>query len=283
MTTERDRDPSERLRALNPVRAGELDGLVWALPAQALFQRIVAGEELAGAGSEVERAGPRARRGRRGPRVAVLAGVASLSVAVAGYALVGRQSSKPQTVACFATADLRAETAVVGVDRRAGPVAACVGVWARGAFGGVTPPSTLRACILESGVVGVFPQAPGRDVCLDLDLAAAAFPPGPGPSGPSSPSSPSAPGRSGAVDPDRFLAFRDAAQARLGPVCVGPAAAAAIVWEELERAGLRDWTVVTGVPGEGGGFSAERPCASLSFLPEQRTVLIVPLPALPAG
>ncbi len=121
---------------------------------------------------------------------------------------------------------------------------------------------------------GVFPQVSGSDVCLDLDLAAAGSPPASRPSVPG----PGA-GAEQNVDPDRFLAFRDAVQARLGPVCLGPAVAEAIVRDELERAGLEDWTVTLGVGAE---FSAERPCASVSLLPEARTVLIVPLPALPA-
>ena len=162
---------------------------------------------------------PSLRRRRRVPRVAVLAGVVSVSVAVAAYALVTRPSSKPQNVACFAAADLTAKTAVVGVDAR-GPVAACAGLWARG-FLGATPPPSLQACLLESGVVGVFPEAAGRDVCVDLGLAAA--------SSPAPPSDRHPPGVAAGpvrtiriVDHTRFFAFRDAVLSRfVGQGCIG--------------------------------------------------------------
>lgn len=272
MTTERDRDPLERLRALNPVRTSDLDGLVLGLPAQTLFQRVIANE------APTRRrpvTAPRPWPRRRRPRLAAVAVVASLSVAVAGYALVERRATKPQTIACFAAADLEATTAVVGVERD-GPVVACAGVWAAGFFGNVpTPP--LRACVLESGVVGVFPEASGQDVCVDLDLAAVSVPT----------SAPTtrlpAPAPDLAVDPERVSAFRDAVRTRLTSVgCVGPAVAEAIVREELGSAGLEGWTIRLGLDTEGGGFTPERPCATLSVLPEQRTVLLVPLPVVPA-
>ncbi len=260
-----ERDPMERLRALNPVRPGELDALVWAGPAQALYQRIVGGEAPAPVGPPgTASAPPRLRR--RGPRVAFVAGVASLAVAAAGYALVGGHSSKPQFVACFGAADLQAPTAVAGVEGD-GPVAACAGVWATGLFG-ASPTPPLRACLLESGVLGVFPEPSGRDVCLDLNLAAA--------SASSAPSGPTA------LDQTAFLAFQDSAVARLVAAgCIAAASAEVIVRQEMERAGLRGWTVITGAGADGDGFSAARPCASLGFHPEQRTVVLVPLPGPP--
>lgn len=269
MSAERDRDLLQRLRAVNPVRAGELDDLVWALPAQALFQRIVAYRPSPTAPDGLEwrserRIERRIERGssghrRRAPRVAALAAVLCAGAVVSGYALAGRHASKPQTVACFEEADLAALTAVVGPDRN-GPVAACAAVWAGGFFGaGPRPP--LRACVLDSGSVGVFPERPGQDVCLDLGLAAIEVVP------------------VAEVDPGRIVVFRDAVLARLaGPGCVGAAQAEAIVRAELAEAGLVDWAVTTGVDAAGGGFSSARPCASLSFLPEQRTVVLVPLP-----
>jgi hypothetical protein len=268
VTAERERDPLERLRALNPVPAGRFDDLVWSVPAGALFRRIVDDDPTVGTGP-----GPRVRPirlphpadqrrpGRTRARVAVGAGGLVLSVAVAGYALVGRQPSKPQTVACFAAADLVADVEVVPVDS-AGPVGACADVWAGGGFGGTAVP-VLRPCLLESGVVGVFPEAKGADVCRDLGLAAAA--------GEGTPGS--------GTESERFLAFRDAVVARfIDEACLGQAPATAVVREELARAGLGGWTVSVG-GGEGGaGFSADRPCALLELKPEARTVRLVPAP-----
>ena len=281
MTTDRDGDPLERLRVLNPVSADELDALVWAEPAQACFRRIVAGEipTVQGRPGRLRAplpAGPVGASGpRRALRVAVLAAVASTSLVVAGYALVGRQPSKPQTVACFAAADLRAETAVVG-SGPGGPVATCARLRDRGFLGADTT-STLRACVLESGAVGVFPEATGRDVCLDLGLASVSTPAG---GGRESPSRPSIEADDPAVAAARFTAFRDAVLPRLvDQGCVGAGPAEAIVREELGRAGLQGWTVVIGVGEDGLGFSAERSCASLNFKPEVRTVELAPVPA----
>jgi len=288
MTTERGRDVLERLRACNPVPAGRLDDLVWTDLAQARFQQIVATP----ASVPVRPRGrlapvpavPGAGRRRRVPRVAVLAGVVGMSVAVAAYAVVTRPSPKPQNVACFAAADLTAQTAVVGVDAK-GPVAACASLWERG-FLGTTPPPPLRACLLESGVVGVFPEAVGRDVCLDLGLAASSPPAPPTPDRVNPSGSSPAGGRlipdEPVVDHTRFFAFRDAVLARfVGQGCIGVVAAEAIVREELDRAGLDDWTVTTAGGAGGPGFSAGRPCASLNFHPEIWSVDLVPLP--PAG
>jgi hypothetical protein len=265
------RDQLDRLRAANPVPPATFDDVVWTASAQALFERIVADESVPARRAPVP--GP-----RRGPRVAVVAGLVGASVAVAGYALVGRPSSKPETVACFATPDLAALTAVVGVDAK-GPVAACSAVWAGGFFGTTVP--TLRACLLESGVVGVFPEAEGRDVCLDLGLVAASKPvPLPAPGGGTRPAPrPDVP----LLDTDRFLVFREVVVARLVDAgCVAAEPAEAIVREELARAGLEGWSVRAGVGSDGVGFSAERPCASLGFEPETLTVVLVPVPP-PAG
>lgn len=288
MTTERGRDVLERLRTCNPVPAGRLDDLVWTDLAQTQFQHIVAtppSVSLRGRRRPAPvSAAPVPGRRRRVPRLAVVAGLVSMSVAVTAYALVTRPSPKPQNVACFAAADLTAKTAVVGVDAE-GPVAACASLWEKG-FLGITPPPSLRACLLESGVVGVFPEAAGRDVCLDLGLVAASAP------APTTPDRVNPPGSSPAgarpdpddavVDETRFFAFRDAVLSRfLGQECVGVVAAEAIVREELGRAGLDGWTVTRGLGADGSGFSDERPCASLNFHPEVRSVDLVPVP--PAG
>ena len=142
---------------------------------------------------------------------------------------------------------------------------------AQGILGSVVP-LTLRPCVLASGVVGVFPEGAGQDVCLELRLAPLSASSTSAPQGPEDP----------AGESDRFLAFRDAVLARfVDQTCVEPAAAAMIVHEELDRANLGGWTVLGGAGQAGVDFSPERPCASLSFLPEQRAVALVPIPSAP--
>jgi hypothetical protein len=277
VTTDRDRgpdrDPLELLRALNPIPAGQLDDLARSPAAQTLFVRIVASDPVTH--RTVIRFPPRPapvrphRRRRAARWVAVLA---TLSVGVAGYALVARNPPEALAPACFAAADLEADAAVVKAGR-GGPVAACAEAWASGVFGAPAP-AGLRACVLEPGAVGVFPEAPGADVCLALGLAAAPGTDGVPPSGPAPDALPGT--DDPAVDDERFVAFRDAVVARfLGQGCLGAEPAGAIVRQELDRAGLQGWTV----EAPGSGFSDERPCASLSFRPEQGMVVLVALPA----
>ncbi len=262
---ERDVDLLERLQSLNPVAAGALDDLVLSEPALALFERIVADDRAAG-GQTLRgprpAAGPQGWRRPRAVRLAVTAAAVTVSVGAAGYALVARQGGG-EVVACFASADLRADTAVVGLDGE-DPVATCGELWTQGAFGFLATPA-LRGCVLESGVVGVFPEAGGRDACRDLGLAAMVAPDeGPAPD-----------------ETARFVAFRETVQARfVGQACFGAEAATAIVREELQRAGLGGWAVVTAADSS---FSAERPCAGLAFFPDERTVTFVPVPVPPAG
>ena len=210
--------------------------------------------------------------------MAVLAGVVAMSVAVAAYALVARQSSKPQNVACFAAADLTAQTAVVGVDAE-GPVAACLSLWANG-----LPRAHARA-----PVAGV-PARVGRGRRVPRGCGTGCVSrPGPGRgvvAGTAHPDRDRPARRPRPVAHDRsthrFFAFRDAVLARfVGQGCIGAVAAEAIVREELDRAGLDGWTVTTGVGADGAGFSAGRPCASLNFHPEVRSVDLVPVPPPP--
>jgi hypothetical protein len=262
---ERDVELLDRLRAVNPVPAGRTDDLAGSEAAVALFERIVADDRTAGRRTV---RGPRAlpvrapdgwRRPRTG-RLAVVAAAATVSAGVAGYALVGRQPGA-EVVACFAVADFRGDAAVIDLEGE-DPVATCSDVWRRGAFGFRSAPA-LRGCVLESGGVGVFPEVLGGDVCRELGLAAlvASVP------------------ETALDEADRFVAFRAAAQARfVGQDCVGSAPATTFVREELDRAGLRGWSVTTATVGDASGFSPERPCATLAFFPEQRTVTLVPSP-----
>ena len=253
-------DPLERLRAVNPVLPAEVALL---RPDPVLFDRITSAPP-------VRTADPlRTRRRRRRRLVPALIVTSALGGPVA-YSVLRGGVTTPETVACFERADLLATTAGVSVGA-AGPVEACAGVWRRGEFGGVTEVPPLVACVLPSGVAGVFPAPTGADVCTALNLVPITPPPQPPPTtaapGPAPP-----PTQPVAADLNtRILNFRDAVLGQfVDAPCVAPATGAEIVRRELDRAGLGDWTVVS------GAFTAERPCATLSLRPEERQVLLVP-------
>ncbi len=235
-------DPLERLRAANPVPPEAMEAL---RPDPVLFRAVTSGA-------------PASRRARRRSRilVAVLATTSVLGGAVA-YGLLRDGVPKPQNVACYEQADLEARTDVVSVGDD-GPIAACAELWQRGTLGpgGQVPP--LVECVLETGVVGVFPASAGDDVCRRLVAPGATT---------------TSPPPTLADVNDRFLAFRDAVLPtfRESP-CVERAAATRLVRTELDRAGLSDWQI------RAGEFSAERPCATLSFRPENREIVLTPAP-----
>lgn len=247
-------DPLERLRAANPFL---LTDVAVPPPDPVLFGRITSGPGL--------------RRRRRARRfVPAVAALGVLAGAV-GFGLLRGDVSVPDSVACYERADLRSNTAVA-IDDGRGAVAACADLWRQGMFAAATEAPPLVECVLRSGVAGVFPAASGRDVCRDLDLppVEATVPP--------PTSSSTVAGQPPANPAARVLAFRDV----VGPLfldspCVEPAAAGALVRRELDRAGLADWTI-RGGEGLGDGFSAQRPCATLSLRPENREVVLVPSP-----
>jgi len=202
--------------------------------------------------------------------------VGSLLGGAAAYGLLRGEVSKPERVACYELADLEASTEVAFVDR-GGPLVACADLWRRGSLGeGGTVPQ-LAECVLGSGVTGVFPTMPGQDVCLELDLPTVPAPsPPPTTTGASAVPAP-APAQAGVTA--RILSFRDAVAAPFVEApCVEPRAGAGIVRQELDRAGLTDWTVRGGEGSAGDGFTAERPCATLSVRAEIRQVVLVPSP-----
>lgn len=256
-------DPLERLRAVNPVTAA---AALLIEPDPVLLRRLLAGASPAVTG----RAAPRRRRGRR----LVPALIATSVLGGAGaYGVLRDGVSRPGTVACFELADLTAFTEVVRAPA-AGPVEACAGLWRRGVLGAGTEVPPLVACVLPSGVAGVFPAPAGADVCTALDLVpvspAPARPSNPGQPGQPVPPQPSAPGVTTDVA-TRIVGFRDAAVAAfLAAPCVSPEAGEDIVRRELARAALGDWTVVR------GPFSADRPCATVSVQAEERQVFLVP-------
>lgn len=252
-------DPLERLRAVNPVPPAAVALL---RPDPALFDRITS--------APLPVVGPHRRRRRRRRVVPALLATSLLGGAVA-YGVLRGGVSHPETAACFERADLSAATAVRTVEA-AGPIEACAAVWRRGIFGDGTDVPPLVACVLPSGVAGVFPATAGADVCTALNLVpiTPAPPPSPAPTLGRPPATAAPP----AADLNtRILTFRDAVLAEfVDAPCMAPATGADIVRRELDRAGLGDWTVVN------GAFSADRPCATLSLHAEERQVLLVPAP-----
>lgn len=254
-------DPLERLAAVNPVPRAEV----------ALLRSDPVLFDLITSKAPVPKRPPLIvhldwRRRRRGRRLVPTLVVTSFLGGAVAYALLRGDVSRPETVACLEGADLSAKTAVVGVEV-AGPIEACAGVWRSGTFGGGTDVPPLVACVLPSGVAGVFPATAGADVCTALNLVPITPTPAPSPTTTTPRPAPTPASELNA----RILSFRDAVVGQfLDTPCMAPATGTDIVRRELDRAGLGDWTVVS------GGFSAERPCATLSLLPEERRVLLVP-------
>lgn len=253
-------DPLERLRAANPLPPADVALL---RPDPALFDRITSAPP-----------GPVAVRLRRRPRgrrlVPALVATSLLGGAVA-YGVLRGDVSRPETVACFERADLSASTEAARVEA-AGPIEACAGVWWMGTFGTGTEVPPLVACVLPSGVAGVFPVTAGADVCTALNLVPIT------PTQPPPPTSTTTPRPAPAPPPaadlnTRILNFRDSVVGQfIDAACIAPAAGEELVRRELERAGLGDWTIVS------TGYTAERPCATLSLHPDQRQVVLVPAP-----
>jgi hypothetical protein len=170
-----------------------------------------------------------------------------------------RNPSHLESVGCYDSASLAANTAVVGTDGR-DPVAICSEIWQQGALGRPIP-KQLQACVLKTGAIGVFP-ATGDDTCGALGLA-------PLPA-------------SYAAQAKRFAALQQAIYARLGtpasgsskrgPQCVGKSAAVTFVRRALVTHGYRDWQITVA----GGTFSASRPCAEPSFDSGAKTVFLIP-------
>lgn len=139
----------------------------------------------------------------------------------------------------------------------------------RGDFGSAKVPQ-LEACVLPSGAIGVFPSPTGR-ACEKLRLApvASELPP-PSPERTTPESKPPSPQATVRALKDRLVDLFLA-----GP-CMNEQEATELVRAELRRLRLSDWGIRTNGP-----FSAARPCASLAFDEEHRTVLLVPMPRTP--
>lgn len=202
------------------------------------------------------------RRRRRRLALALVPAIIVLLSATAftTYALT-RDPTHLESIGCFETADLRANTAIVDADGRS-PVAICAELWQQGDMGGAPPPERLTACVLEGGAIGVFPSS-GADTCAQLGLATLSA--------------------SYAAEGKRFAALRKAIVAQLGapasgssrgsPKCIHEAEARKLVRRELDAHGYSDWQIETA----GAGFTAERPCAEAAFEGKRKAVILVPV------
>lgn len=207
------------------------------------------------------RSRPRRSRRRRLTLVLVPAVVVVLAAtAFTTYALT-RNVKHLESIGCYDSASLSANTAVVDADGRS-PVAICAEAWRQGAFGS-PPPKQLVACVLQTGAVGVFP-ASGADTCGALGLS-------PLPA-------------SYAAEARRFAHLRAAIEGRLGtpasgaskrgPQCVGGTEAVSFVRATLAANGYRGWRVQV----MGSGFTEERPCAEPAYYTSAKTVYLFPVP-----
>jgi hypothetical protein len=192
------------------------------------------------------------------PAVIVLLGLTGFTT----YALT-REPTHLESVACFETASLDGNIAVVNTDGR-DPTAICGELWREGDMGPRPAPERLAACVLDTGAIGVFPSS-GEDACEQLGLAE--LPP------------------TYAAEGRRFAELRDAIVDHLGEPasgsslgdrglkCVGEEEARALVRRELDAHGYDDW----GIEVSGDGFTAERPCAEAAFDGEKKTVVLIPV------
>jgi hypothetical protein len=201
------------------------------------------------------------RRRRRLALVLVPAIIALLAAtAFTTYALTS-EPTHLESIGCFESANLRANTSVVDADGR-DPAVICAELWQQGVVGDAPAPQQLAACVLESGAIGVFPSS-GAGTCAQLGLAT--LPP------------------SYAAEGKRFAELRDAIVSQLGepasgssrgsPKCVDEASARALIRRELDARSHRDWRIEVA----GDGFTAERPCAEAAFDGKRKIVILVPV------
>ena len=189
------------------------------------------------------------------PAVAILLTAATGFTA---YTLLRTEPTHLESIGCYDRASIGGNVTVVSPDGR-GPVAQCRDLWEQGVVGEPMP-AELAACVLSSGPVGVFPSA-GDHTCERMGLADLSA--------------------EGEAESRRFVRMRDAIYARLGSPasgssrrsgpCVGEERARAIVLEELARHGYEGWSVTTA----GEVFTADRPCAEVSFDGGSKTAILL--------
>ncbi len=248
-------DPIELFALLNPVPDDEaLAPTRRYVPAQRTLQRILAEPDVLppDVAEPAPPARPMAPHRRRWRAVLV---VAAVTAAVAGSAaasyIVSRQPSRPDTIVCYAAASLRGDA----IQAHAAPddaVTTCLQEWRSGSFAGFGPvPAGLAACVLPSGVIGVFPGDPS--VCDRLQIARLA------------------------TESDGLTTnvpqIVDQLTSLTSRVCLDASAARQELQRLLDTLGASEWRIVGPT-----AFPPSRPCASLAFDPPTKTITLVPVP-----
>lgn len=235
------RDPFGMLQRANPVRDDQLPEVSSSI-LEETFEQVLA---------KVRPMRPRRGMPPRRRAVVVLVVAAVAGVAWTIY-LTATRPTKPLPIGCYEAADLTSRTEVVANDGRP-PTEICVELWRRAVFGpGPIPP--LVACVLPSGVVGVFPET-GNQTCRQVGATPLQSP------------SPAL-----TDELEETIALRDALRAALLEACLDERQALDLVRSELVARALSDWTVDTVRP-----FSSQRPCASVGIDAADRTVLLIPV------
>jgi hypothetical protein len=201
-----------------------------------------------------------ATRRRRRLLLTLVPAVVVLLTAATGftaYTLLRTEPTHFESIGCYDGPDLSSGVAIVSPDG-SGAVEQCRKLWEDGAMSGPVP-QQLAACVLDTGPIAVFPST-GARTCERMGLADL-----------------SARGR---AESERFVQMRDAIYAEIGTPasgssrgsshCVGEARARDVVRRLLDRHGYADWRIVTA----GLEFSAQRPCADVSFDGGSKTALL---------
>lgn len=201
---------------------------------------------------------PRPRPRLRASRALLLAPIAALALAGAGYAALNDASSPSAGIECHPAASLGSGGTVLADDgRRATEV--CADAWRSGAVGATAAVPPLQSCVAPTGggAIHVIPATDPR-ACENLGLV-------------------SAPMAGTGRDAKLFAAFAQDVVARFErSACVRPAEGEAIVRTALDAHGLSTWTIAKGAGAHGEGFSEARPCASLAFDSGRTKVTLVP-------
>jgi hypothetical protein len=187
----------------------------------------------------------------------VPAAVLLLGATGIGMYVLTREATHLESIACYATADLGADTTIVSAGGR-DPVAVCAELWQDGVVGPGQAPARLAACVLESGAVGVFP-ATGPDTCNSLGLAKLA--------------------EGFAINAGRVADLSGAVTARLAIDCVGEREARELVGAELAARDFGAWRVQVA----GDGYSGSRPCTQFGTDASGRLALLIPVEAVQIG
>ena len=185
------------------------------------------------------------RRPRRRTRWIAAGVVTAGALATAAWKLESREHApNPLTLACFRTASLETDIAVI--EPSADPVGACAAPWTDGTFG-TGPVPELHACVSPTGIAAVFPG--GADVCTvlglhDLDSSFTA-------------------------EEQKLLQLQDQLSTNLAAGCFGVDEARQQAEQMLADLHITGWHVdVTGPP------DAQVPCIAAGFDPQHRQIFL---------